>query len=235
VGVGERLYATDEKRLLTESGGCGMMLVFAKNRSPQAPHKDGSDDPRSKAADREKGIYSGAKPGPCATCGSVSRLCFWGPYMSAKKNTEWASAYKDSRWQKKRLEIMERDKWTCQGCHGSLGCETLNVHHRHYEHGKNPWEYDDECLVTLCEDCHKTVTEERKEIMKCIGAVVCTDSLSEIKKIVQILVDYQDHLYFLSISDKRLECATIGFMQNLESLSAAHHEGFLSGSKNKGK
>lgn len=32
--------------------------------------------------------------------------------------------------------------------------EALNVHHKYYVNGKNPWEYDDEALITLCQDCH---------------------------------------------------------------------------------
>ena len=31
----------------------------------------------------------------------------------------------------------------------------LNVHHSYYIRGKKPWEYPDDALVTLCEDCHK--------------------------------------------------------------------------------
>ena len=31
----------------------------------------------------------------------------------------------------------------------------LNVHHKYYIHGKAPWEYENDALVTLCEDCHK--------------------------------------------------------------------------------
>ena len=60
---------------------------------------------------------------------------------------------KDPRWQKKRLEIMERDNWTCQNCDNKDS--TLNVHHWIY--GKNPWDSDSEHLTTLCEKCHKEV------------------------------------------------------------------------------
>ena len=35
----------------------------------------------------------------------------------------------------------------------------LNVHHRYYVKDKLPWEYPDEALVTLCEDCHKKLHE----------------------------------------------------------------------------
>lgn len=31
----------------------------------------------------------------------------------------------------------------------------LNVHHKYYIEGKKPWEYDNDALITLCQDCHK--------------------------------------------------------------------------------
>src|SRR5262245_56290118 len=47
---------------------------------------------------------------------------------------------RDPRWQRKRLEILERDQWTCQRCHSTT--KTLHVHHRIYRHGLEPWEID---------------------------------------------------------------------------------------------
>ena len=32
--------------------------------------------------------------------------------------------------------------------------KALYVHHKYYVNGKNPWEYDNDALVTLCQDCH---------------------------------------------------------------------------------
>lgn len=66
---------------------------------------------------------------------------------------------KDPRWQKKRLEIFNRDKWACQTC--SSKDKTLNVHHFSYESGALPWEYPDDNFCTLCEGCHKLETELR--------------------------------------------------------------------------
>lgn len=60
---------------------------------------------------------------------------------------------KDPRWQKKRLEILERDDWKCVLCCNSK--DTLHVHHKFYNKSKNPWDYENEMLETLCEDCHK--------------------------------------------------------------------------------
>lgn len=64
----------------------------------------------------------------------------------------YAELLRDPRWQKKRLEVMQRDSFTCNDCGSSK--HTLNVHHIHYIRGHNPWEYPSAGLVTLCEDCH---------------------------------------------------------------------------------
>ena len=61
---------------------------------------------------------------------------------------------KDPRWQKKRLQILERDNWTCQECYNSD--RTLHVHHKFYEKGREPWDIDNDLLTTLCKDCHKS-------------------------------------------------------------------------------
>jgi len=70
---------------------------------------------------------------------------------------EYSEKLKDPRWQKKRLEILERDNWACQGCGDDES--TLFVHHRTYITHKEPWEYDDFSLVTLCENCHSNERE----------------------------------------------------------------------------
>jgi hypothetical protein len=67
----------------------------------------------------------------------------------------YAEKLRDPRWQKKRLEIMSRDAFKCRACESDS--KILNVHHRVYHKGKNPWEYEDEMLETLCEDCHAKI------------------------------------------------------------------------------
>lgn len=61
---------------------------------------------------------------------------------------------RDPRWQKKRLEIFQRDGWACTKCYNEN--EELHVHHARYFKGKAPWEYPDQLLSTLCDSCHKT-------------------------------------------------------------------------------
>jgi hypothetical protein len=61
---------------------------------------------------------------------------------------------KSPHWQKKRLEILEAANWSCDNCGDKE--KTLNVHHRIYIKGRKPWEYENDQLEALCEECHKT-------------------------------------------------------------------------------
>jgi len=83
--------------------------------------------------------------------------------------SNYAALCIDPRWQKKRLEIMERDNFTCRSCGDKK--TTLNVHHAYYEKGKKPWEYPNRSLVILCEKCHKKRHEMQKEILCSINAL----------------------------------------------------------------
>jgi hypothetical protein len=76
---------------------------------------------------------------------------------------------KDPRWQRKRLEIMQRDDFTCTRC--NTATETLNVHHVRYIKGREPWEYENDLLKTLCESCHKE-THEFKEKFDSVAAAL---------------------------------------------------------------
>ena len=81
--------------------------------------------------------------------------------IRSERREEYLKKFKDPRWQKMRLEVMNRDEFACQRCFDSES--TLNVHHRYYLANKDPWEYPLEALVTLCEDCHEQETENRSD------------------------------------------------------------------------
>jgi len=71
--------------------------------------------------------------------------------------SDFTSRYRDPRWQRKRLEILQRDDFKCQAECGAAGKE-LHVHHFYYVSGRAPWEYPNDALITLCKDCHKDPT-----------------------------------------------------------------------------
>jgi hypothetical protein len=68
----------------------------------------------------------------------------------------YSEKLKDPRWQKKRLEILNRDNWVCTSCGDNES--TLHVHHMSYVNTKGercePWEVPSEFLTALCESCH---------------------------------------------------------------------------------
>lgn len=60
------------------------------------------------------------------------------------------------KWQRKRLEIMNRDNFSCCLCGDKES--TLNIHHLKYS--GEPWECPDDFLKTLCESCHTIVGQQ---------------------------------------------------------------------------
>jgi len=72
--------------------------------------------------------------------------------------SKYSEKLKDVRWQKRRLEILERDEWTCQVCGATTG--SMHVHHMYYEPGVEPWDHPSPSMITLCEDCHAAERED---------------------------------------------------------------------------
>lgn len=92
--------------------------------------------------------------------------------------SDYSELLKDPRWQKCRLKILERDRFTCRACEETE--KTLHVHHLQYYCGLKPWEYDNKVLITLCENCHKIITclgknnidiESAYNVIKCINDI----------------------------------------------------------------
>lgn len=94
---------------------------------------------------------------------------------------------KSPEWQKKRLEVLTRDNFTCQSCGDE---ETqLHVHHKRYVYNNKPWEYNLNDYLTLCSGCHESVTLVKKEVKSIIDDFFNdTDSLSELKLLISHLV-----------------------------------------------
>ena len=66
------------------------------------------------------------------------------------------------QWQRKRLEILQRDKWMCTCCHDATN--ELQIHHLDYIPGIEPQDYPDDMLTTLCINCHNK--EQGREKME---------------------------------------------------------------------
>ena len=69
------------------------------------------------------------------------------------------------KWRGKREEILERDNRKCRNCGSS---QNLEVHHRQYHRDnktglkREPWNYDNKYLITICHGCHEIGHEQYK-------------------------------------------------------------------------
>ncbi len=92
----------------------------------------------------------------------------------------YAEKLRDPRWQKKRLQILERDKWRCKACHSAD--KNLQVHHLYYAR-LDPWEYPDHVYQTLCDDCHgvrQRIVDRAVERIRLNASVIPTENLRQI-------------------------------------------------------
>lgn len=116
-------------------------------------------------------------------------------------------SYKDELlhplWQKRKLEIFTRDKFTCQVCFRTD--LPLHVHHRYYNENTPPWDYPDDALITLCEPCHNTE--------HLVGRNLNNDDLISIIKGQRMLVGMVTQLCVLTEEDEGFELELMKFLR----------------------
>lgn len=108
--------------------------------------------------------------------------------MTATKS--YSDKLKDPRWQKKRLEILERDEWKCCWC--GRADRTLHVHHGYYGKGVEPWDAESSVLWTLCEVCHEIVTDEMQDMLRWAG-MVDPSLISTATQAIMDVCTYEDY------------------------------------------
>lgn len=70
--------------------------------------------------------------------------------------------YKSSAWEKKRLEILERDNYECQVCKEEGGfAPATTVHHILHLENRPDLALDDDNLLSVCAACHNREHPER--------------------------------------------------------------------------
>jgi hypothetical protein len=94
---------------------------------------------------------------------------------------DYLKKLQDPRWQKKRLEIFARDDFECQKC--GRDNQTLVVHHRKYLSGREPWEYENNLLLTMCRECHEAEKDISKECQKLISILKTKFSAEDISSL----------------------------------------------------
>jgi len=72
----------------------------------------------------------------------------------------------DERWYRRRREVVERGGNRCANCGRT---DHLEVHHEAYIPGRRAWEYGDDLLVCLCDECHANRQIDEDQIRVTVG------------------------------------------------------------------
>lgn len=67
-------------------------------------------------------------------------------------SNQYSENLKNGNWQKRRVDILQRDNFKCTVCGSN---EFLDIHHVDYITGTRAWEYPNDMLKTLCRKCHE--------------------------------------------------------------------------------
>lgn len=103
---------------------------------------------------------------------------------------------RDPRWQKMRLEVMQKNEFCCEICGDSTS--TLNVHHKAYFKDREPWEYLSQQLSCLCENCHEQ-THKTVDPLKFFGSLLSLDGPRSRDSVSLIIAGILDYDYTLSL------------------------------------
>ena len=103
------------------------------------------------------------------------------------------------KWQKKRLEILKRDDFTCQHC--SDKNNTLHVHHLLYHKHKLIWQYENKYLITYCNECHTLWHKANNELKEIISKRIYWTDIISINVLLKEISNYKGS-EIMSIIDK---------------------------------
>lgn len=103
----------------------------------------------------------------------------------------YSEKLKNPKWQRKRLEIFQRDNWACVNCESTTEC--LRVHHKKYIYGNDPWDYDNSFLETLCHKCHEKEHEITPEPIATILTKIEYENLYKEELPVLAIIKQQIH------------------------------------------
>lgn len=67
-------------------------------------------------------------------------------------SNQYSDSLKNGNWQKRRVDILQRDNFKCTICGSN---ELLDIHHVDYIEGFKAWEYPNDMFKTLCRKCHE--------------------------------------------------------------------------------
>lgn len=121
----------------------------------------------------------------------------------------YSEKLKDPRWQKKRLEVLERDSFTCQCC----GDKEMELHVHHHKYSGDPWDTLLSDLITYCKVCHLIHEKIKKEyqgsfVLSVLKVPTWKLGLWSVSVLINYLRDDKNRLYgilFVLYDNEKLE------------------------------
>ncbi len=81
----------------------------------------------------------------------------------------YSQKLRDPRWQRKSCDVKTLAEWKCDEC--GRADLNLQVHHKVYERGREPWDYPLENFQCLCEVCHEEVEDALQNMRQAFASV----------------------------------------------------------------
>ena len=94
------------------------------------------------------------------------------------KTKSYQAKLKDPRWQRTCLHVFESVGWKCEDCGASD--LPLHIHQCAYIKGFEPWQYDNDLLMVLCEKHYKIRQRMDERIRYAIGRIMRRTPLSKL-------------------------------------------------------
>lgn len=94
----------------------------------------------------------------------------------------YAEKLKDPRWKKLSASIKAQEHLTCLRC--GRKSYALHVHHRLYERGREPWEYERNNFECLCDECHAEI----EDLLKRLRFGCCTLTFRSLRRVLKYVV-----------------------------------------------
>lgn len=119
--------------------------------------------------------------------------------------SNYSEKLKSPKWQKKRLEILSRDKWKCKLCSDTE--TTLNVHHLKYT--KEPWNAPNIDLITLCEHCHSMISFYKLDILQIIKLIKFKDIFGKNKNDIGFIFRRETNTSYVTIINNKIDVVAV--------------------------
>ena len=100
---------------------------------------------------------------------------------------------KSPKWQKKRLEVFERDGFKCTSC----GDEQTQLQVHHLKYMKNPIEQPIGDLKTVCKDCYELITGLKLEFK----GGICKNNVKYLFYSDYILIKNKNYMVSVKVED----------------------------------